>query len=135
MAALADNKSPVEIGGAHRDLPVEAGAHIFVGSLVMIGPAGSEARPAAAGSQTPVAAGVAMEEVDNTGGADGAQMVRTRSGVFLFANDGSNAVTRAHIGEPCYAVDDQTVSSLDTSRITAGTVFDVTSEGVWVRVD
>jgi hypothetical protein len=43
-------------------------------------------------------------------------------------------VTVAHIGEIVYALDDQTVGiySDSSNYIAAGTVLDVTSDGVWV---
>lgn len=133
MVALTKNKSPTEVDGTFRELPVEANAKIFAGAMVMIGPVGSEARHAALGATAPRVVGVAWREVDNTGGADGDVTVTVKRGVFLMANDSTNTLSRANIGQPCYVEDNQTVGSLATSRPIAGTVFDVTPQGVWVR--
>lgn len=50
-------------------------------------------------------------------------------GIFCWNNIGS--ITIASIGKPCYADDDQSVSLTNTNAI-AGTIEDVTTEGVWV---
>lgn len=86
-----------------------------------------------------IVVGVFTETVDNTGGADGAKSAEVdffrERHVFLCANDGTNPCTVADRERECYAVDDQTVSTLGTSRSIAGRVFDVVSgEGVWVEV-
>jgi hypothetical protein len=49
-------------------------------------------------------------------------------------NDGTNPVTRAHINQDCFIVDDETVSSDNTGTSRAGTVFDVSDAGVWVTI-
>jgi len=51
-------------------------------------------------------AGVALEQVDNSTGADGAKNVRVRRhGVFEFD---AASITQAMVGDPMYAVDDHT---------------------------
>ena len=35
-------------------------------------------------------------------------------GIFLLTNSGTNALTRAHIGQPCFVEDNQTVASAST---------------------
>lgn len=45
-------------------------------------------------------------------GAAGAQVVTIRPGVYYFANDGT--ITAAMVGQPCYALDDNTVTSNPT---------------------
>jgi hypothetical protein len=62
--------------------------------------------------------------------------VPTRAGCFLFANKADDAVTRADITKACFVFDDETVARTNPNNIraTAGTVIDVESVGVWVRV-
>lgn len=56
-------------------------------------------------------------------------------GKFLVTNSSTYPVTYAHIGSDCYIEDETTVASSGGSNsIVAGTVIDVTSEGVWVAV-
>lgn len=55
--------------------------------------------------------GRAFETVDNSSGAADAKTIKVETGVFYFANSSStDAITSAHIGRDCYAVDDQTVA-------------------------
>ncbi len=78
-----------------------------------------------------VAVGIAKKSVTV---ADG--VVPTRSGAFLFNNAAADPVTRAEIGKPCFVLDDETVAKTNpaNTRAQAGTVVDVESVGVWVRV-
>lgn len=68
--------------------------------------------------------------------ADG--KVQTRSGVFLFENSTGegDAIARADIGKAAYVIDDETVGKTTPNNIRAkaGTIVDVESIGVWVRV-
>ncbi|MGQ3674668.1 hypothetical protein ACT6QH_04095 [Xanthobacter sp. TB0139] len=57
-------------------------------------------------------------------------------GIFAFNNStGDDAITRAHIGQTCFVVDDCTVAKTDgeATRSPAGIVDDVDAKGVWVR--
>jgi len=78
--------------------------------------------------------------VDNTGGADGALLVEVQYlnpfYVMLFANDTGSPVVVADRGNLCYVLDDQTVTHTTNSgaNLAAGTVYDVTTEGVWVKI-
>lgn len=79
--------------------------------------------------------GIGRDEVDNSAGSAGDLDCAVNLGVHLLANSGTNALTRAHIGQVCFVEDNQTVaSSGGTYGIVAGIVFDVTSDGVWVDV-
>jgi hypothetical protein len=60
--------------------------------------------------------------------------IEFETGIFLWTNDGTNPITAAMRGKLCYAVDDQTVSHLETQPV-AGVVYDVDSRGVWVKMD
>ena len=82
-------------------------------------------------------AGIAMESVDNKGGADGARsasFMRGKDWHFL-SNDNADPVTRSHLNQPCYVVDDETVSGSHkgNARSQAGLVRDLGTHGVWVE--
>jgi len=132
MALTKDRNTPARDGSV-LSLPVAAAKKLFAGAMV--------ARDAN-GYATPGATalnirGVGRAEAlaDNSGGANGDINVSVRKGVFRFANDGTDAVDRSHIGSDCYIVDDETVASNDGTgtRSVAGKVFDVDSDGVWVQ--
>lgn len=88
-------------------------------------------------SATLVALGVAIDTFDNTDGAAGDVMGEYESGCFgPFDNSaGGDEITRAHKGRLCYLVDAETVALTSDSgaRSIAGTIADVTSEGVFVE--
>jgi hypothetical protein len=135
MTQLTSDRNTLTKDGRIRSLSVAAGKVIWAGSLVMVNAAGF-AEPASAATGK-VAAGRAEHWVDNTSGADGAQIVRVTRGVFAFANStGADAISRTEIGKTVYAVDDQTVAKTDgtASRSAAGRVFDVDADGVWVEI-
>lgn len=114
--------------------PVAAGVRIFAGAIVVLN-ANGLATPAvkATGLKT---RGIAEEQVDNTAGADGAQSVATRRGLFRLANSSADPISRTDIGNLCYLVDDQTVAKTDDSnaRSAAGTIRDLDDVGVWVQI-
>jgi hypothetical protein len=131
MTALtADRNTPRRVGTQYND-PVAASTEIFAGSIVVLDASGNAEPGSAATGKT--ARGVAQAHVNNTGAA-GAKTIDTEPGIFRFANDGS--VARAHIGGTAYIVDDQTVADNDDtgSRSAAGTIMDVDSDGVWVKI-
>lgn len=78
--------------------------------------------------------------VDNTGGANGAMQVEINYiepfYVRLFANDTASPVVVADRGNVCYGLDDQTVTHTANSgaNLPTGCVYDVTTEGVWVKM-
>ena len=79
---------------------------------------------------------MAIEDADNTDGADGALSVRVMArGVFSFARGGS--ITQADLGQPLYIVDDQTVAvvSTVTNDIQAGRLEGFDGTDVWLRID
>ena len=83
-----------------------------------------------------VAAGRCGEFVDNTGGAAGDLNVRVKSGIFRFANEGTDMVLAAQVGEDCFIFDDGTVAATNggATRSTAGRVYEVDADGVWVAI-
>lgn len=132
MTALSKNAPRTRAGEGKRFRDaVAASVRIFAGAMVALNATGF-ALPAVT-TATRVR-GVALDEADNTSGADGAVSVDIERGAFLFANDTTNAVTRAHIGASVYVVDSNTVGSSATSTIVAGKCLDVTPEGVVVEI-
>jgi hypothetical protein len=132
MAAQSDNRRVERIDGYRRSLPVKANAVCFQGALAVMSGAVVQPGAVAANLRT---VGI-FEAYAKGGAADGAVEATVVRGTYKFANDGAAAVTAAHIGSPCYVLDDQTVSSShDTNaRSIAGIVFDVDSDGVWVTI-
>lgn len=138
MTALATKRSTVRYGDA--PVPslllfgVAAAAVIHQGALVAIDEDGYLVP--ADDNATLRVVGRAEESVDNTDGSDGDLTCNVRTGVFKWANSaGVDALTSAHVGEPAYAVDDQTVarSSAAGVRPPAGIVVGVESDGVYVE--
>ncbi len=133
MPLIADRNTP------QRDaelvpVPMGAGKVIYAGSIVAANATGY-AVPGAA-STTLTYLGRAEEQVDNSGGGDGAQGILVhRLLAFKFANSGTDPVTQASLGKPCYIEDDQTVAATDgTSTLSAaGIVIGIDSDGVWVQ--
>ncbi|HXD01743.1 MAG TPA: hypothetical protein VN627_00405 [Novosphingobium sp.] len=134
MAALAAARSTPEKVGAHRAIPLAANAKPFQGGMVQINAAGYGV--AASATAANVTVGVAVETVDNTGGANGAVSVKTKRGVYRMANSSAgDLIARSEIGKTVYVVDDQTVAKTDNTgaRPAAGKCFDVDAQGVWVE--
>jgi hypothetical protein len=78
--------------------------------------------------------GIGSDEVDNSTGSAGDLDCVASRGIYLLDNSGTNALTDAHLKQPCYVEDNVTVASKTTNGIVAGIVEDVTSDGVWVNV-
>lgn len=108
--------------GRHGQYPVEsklavavaAAAVIFQGTLVAVPLSGTNAGyavPAAASAVKHKVIGVAALPADNTDGSAGALTAEVETGVFEFINSSStDAIDATMVGQPCYAVDDQTVA-------------------------
>lgn len=131
MALSAGRTTPRRLGATFGG-PVAASVTIYEGGLVSRDSSGY-LRPARA-STSDIVVGVARETVTN-GSTAGAISVTVDCGIFRVDNT-SSAVTQAHMGQVCYAVDDCTVD-IDNdagARIIAGVVRDVDSSGVWVEV-
>jgi predicted RecA/RadA family phage recombinase len=104
MSALTRDRATPYREGIEVEYSVAANTKIYAGSLVCVNAAGY-AVPAAdtTGYQF---AGVAMEQVDNSGGSDGGQSVRLRrAGVFEFD---AASISQAMAGTDMYAKDDHT---------------------------
>lgn len=136
MAALTQDRNTPARAGGQLNMGVAATKKIFSGSLVARD-ANGYATPGATAA-TLLGAGRAEEYVDNTAGANGAVSVLVSKGVFRFGNSAAgDLITIADIGNDCYIVDDQTVAKTNggATRSVAGKVFDVDSDGVWVKFE
>jgi hypothetical protein len=115
MAALTKDRATPYREGVELDFPVAANSKIYSGSMVCADTDGYVV-PA---SDTPGLKflGVALEQVDNTEGADGAKIVRLRrTGVFEFD---AASITQAMLGSTMYIKDDHTMDDA------AGCTYDV----------
>jgi hypothetical protein len=104
MAALTKDRATSYREGVEIDFPVAATTKIYAGSLVCVNASGY-AVPAAdtAGLKF---IGVALQQLDNSSGANGDKSLRIRrTGVFEFD---AASITQAMVGDPMYAVDDHT---------------------------
>ncbi len=104
MSALTRDRATPYREGIEIEYSVAANTKIFAGSLVCVNATGY-AVPAADTSGYRFA-GVAMEQVDNSGGSDGAKVVRLRrAGVFEFD---AVSIIQDMVGVDMYAADDHT---------------------------
>ena len=69
----------------------------------------------------------------NQGVGDEGDYIVVESGIFLFDN-GTTACDQNDIGATAYVEDEHTVASDNTDSIIAGTIVDVVSAGVWVKI-
>jgi hypothetical protein len=105
MAALTKDRATPYRDGIEIEFPVAGSTKIYAGSLVCTNTSGY-AVPAAdtAGLRF---LGVALEQADNTSGANGAKTLRLRrSGAFEFD---ASSITQAMVGTAMYVVDDHTM--------------------------
>lgn len=115
---------------------VSGGVKIYGGHMVAINADGF-AVPADGGSDTDSLAviGVSDEFVDNTDGADGGATILVQRGAgFCLANSTASPVTQALVGRRCQVENSVTVSADTTAKRTAGTVMEVSPDGVWVFI-
>jgi predicted RecA/RadA family phage recombinase len=133
MAALTKDRATPYRDGIEIDFPVASNTKIYSGSLVCANTTGY-AVPAAdtAGLKF---VGVALEQADNTGGANGAKTVRLRrTGVFEFD---AASITQAMVGTAMYIVDDHTMddASGPTNDIRIGVLVKYVADTIgWVDI-
>lgn len=142
--ALTEGRKVQQRDGKNHGHPIAADAVIHQGGLVLLKTGfaiagrqgvGADNTAKAADAATLQAVGLAKASV--TGGpTDGAVRVETVAGTFLFDNAGTDPVTRADIGKPCFVFDDETVARTNpnNTRARAGIVDDLEDAGVWVRI-
>ena len=137
MTALAEDRNTPAWGDSNRRVgDVAASTLIYAGAIVMRDASGNLTEGATATGLTGV--GVAVERVDNSAGSAGDLTVEYQECTARFVNSAAaDEITKADIGNLCYAVDDQTVAKTDGSstRSKAGTIAGVDAQGVWVRFD
>lgn len=129
--ALTGDRLTKHRDGNRRYVPVKTGETIYNGAQVALDGDGlAVAGKTATGLVT---IGVADERIEN---AVAGSYINVRCGVFLMENSAdTEAVSTADIGKDCYMVDDATVAKTNgtNTRSAAGKVFDVDSDGVWVK--
>lgn len=130
--ALTADRDTHERDGSKIQLGMATNVKIYAGALVARNASGY-ATPGAVAT-TLRFAGRAAEQVDNTGGANGAKNITVEKGVFKFKNYASDLITIADLGNDCYIYDDETVARTNgtSTRSVAGKVFAVDTDGVWV---
>ncbi|MDR0701317.1 MAG: hypothetical protein LBF61_02740 [Azoarcus sp.] len=138
MTALSSARNTPQRAGDVFDFPVKANVHGYQGGIAVLN--GGYAAPATTATGL-IAIGRFETDADNTGGANGAFLVKVRRGIFRYANSASTEqITQADAGADCYLVDDQTVgktaalSSSNPTRSRAGRVVAVDDAGVWVQI-
>jgi hypothetical protein len=122
MALTANRDLDRYVDQELRALPVKTNVHIYKGAFV--GLSGGYAQPLAAGDAF---AGIAYEEADNGGGADGAKSVRVYTcGDFEHA---LGSASRANNGAVVYASADDTLTLTSSGNSAVGNQVDVPSSG------
>ena len=134
MPLTGDRNTKTATSGL-RSFPAAAGVVVYEGALVALDTSGN-ARPGRA-STTDIAVGRAVARADNTGGLAGAVRVTVDcDSIAFYANSTSgDLIATTDIGATCYVVDDGQVAKTNgtNTRIAAGLIHDVTSDGVAVR--
>lgn len=125
MAALTKDRNTAYREGDFLVLSPADGVTIFSGSLTAVD---------GSGDLVPAADTAGLKVVGVADNYSEGEDVTVRKGTYLFENNGN--ITAADIGDKCYIVDDQTVGlQADvTNDVEAGEIFDVDSEGVWVKI-
>jgi hypothetical protein len=133
MAVLDADRLTDEREGHDYVYAQEATHVIYKGAIVCLNAAGYAVEGSAL--NTLISAGIADEQSDSTGYAQGIKTVKVKEGVFLLDNLSTNLVTVAQIGDSCYIHDDHTVRQTSNGGVSpvAGYVRDVDSSGVWVE--
>ncbi len=121
-------------GPSPQSFPVNSGATLYQGG---IGALDAQGNAIAGVTGTGLRVAGRIEKTVANSGADGAEVVDIRPGVFAFANSaGDDEITKADVGRRCFLVDDETVAKTDgsTTRSAAGVVRQVDTYGVWVEM-
>lgn len=126
---------PGSVRSVNFDLrPLAAAVSVFKGGLAAC--VAGFYKPAS-GDPAEVVVGRFYENVDNSAGAAGdksanVQFFRERN-LMLVDNDGDAPVVVANREGPCSFLDDHSATLFATGKGSGATVYDVTSEGVWVE--
>jgi hypothetical protein len=112
MAACTTDRNTTYRQGVEIEYPVKAATRIYAGSMVAVDSTGY-AVPATNATGYKLV-GVALEQVDNSAGANGVVLIRVRTaGVFDF---GATSISQANVGADMYVVDDQTFDDVDPGQ-------------------
>lgn len=135
MAALtADNPNSVATERTTLNPPLAANAQLFQGAMVQIVLATGLAVNATKNTTT-VTVGFARKGVSNVGGLAGAVRGDVDMGKCLLVdNDTVAPVTWAHLHQPCFVVNNNTVGSDDTATVVAGIVEGLEHNDTKVRI-
>lgn len=136
MAALTASRNTTQMGGMNTFkvfIPLKANAKVFKGGMVAIdNTTGFGVTPTVA--TTLISAGVALADVDNTGGANGAVGVDVVCSAGFLMDCSGQAQTA--LGRLLYFVDDHTVTVTSTGASIAGVcVGFVSATQLWVFID
>lgn len=134
MVAMTGERQVKSRRGEQFSRPMAAGARILQGAIVCLS-VGVATKGVTALNL--VADGVALETVDNTGGAAGAKRIEVQPGFQYFANStAGDLIALVDAGNDCFIVDDQTVAKTNGggTRSRAGKVHDVDINGVLVNI-
>lgn len=134
MAALTTARNTPERAGDVVGYPVKASVKTIQGGIAVL-----NAGYAAPGTTALnlVAVGRFEATVDNSAGANGAEVVEVKRGTFKFGNSAAgDLIAQADVGADCYIVDDQTVAKTNgtNTRSVAGKIIAVDADGVWVKI-
>jgi len=131
MTALAASYNVEEKDGVVGSAPMAVDI-IYRGAIVMHNAAGFLA-PAATGAGS-YFAGIAEEEIDNSGGSAGdVECKYKRTGVYLLTSSG---LAQADVGDKVYASDDQTITQTSTNNVLVGQIEKfVSATQVWVKLE
>lgn len=106
-------------------VPLQADAVVFQGGLVCVDTNDENLGVPGATSTTLLPAGIALDSVNNTGGADSAAFVEVEAGAYVFENSAdTDEIGPEHLFSLVFIVDDQTAAATDgtASRSVLGTV-------------
>jgi len=135
MPALTEDKVLQKSDGVELDFPVAASQKIFGGAMVCVNAAGF----ALEGSDTAglIFQGIAMNQVDNSAGANGDKSVVLRRRGLVMVTMGT-AITQANVGDNVFLVDDQTVdlTANVTNAIFCGIIAKYVSSTIaWIDIE
>ena len=152
MSALTAARSTKKMGQdpivTLLEFNIAATTELFQGGIVVIDASGNAVAGGTAGAfcagmakrgrrvVATTTEAVGYETLDNNPGSAGDVDVQVEQGVFKFGNStAADAIAAGDVGYDCYVVDDQTVAKLSTgTRVRAGKVVQVDSDGVWVEM-
>jgi hypothetical protein len=130
MAATSLDRNTLKKGPIRQIvLPMATGAVIPIGVMVAVATPSAGAVNAIEAANM-VVMGLSCQAANQTLGDT---KIVVERGIFCMANNGN--ITAAHVGQPAFVIDNQTVglaADTATADIIAGYITEVTGDGVWV---